>query len=239
MAQEFKLKGIYNSDGLIRIGLKDIQLKTDKTNTLTLRNYNNTSYANLDINNLIVRGNLNASIPIDTTNFNCNLSSNDNTVQKALETLDEVLTGTELVPYYSSFTATVDNTTNCPINSVMYNPNNCKLDVFYQGSKLILNENYTLNADETSIDLTFSLQTNEKINYEILKNVVSSSLSTINGSQIDNNSISTSKLAFGNATINEDGLMSKEYAIQLEELSGTSLTSISDSLRKIRCGGLA
>lgn len=47
MAEFFKLRGIYNTNGLYQFGKGDVQIKTDITNTFKMRNATDTGDANL------------------------------------------------------------------------------------------------------------------------------------------------------------------------------------------------
>jgi hypothetical protein len=92
---------------------------------------------------------------------------------------------------YSSFTATLAGTTNCLINQPDYNPTTDYLDVFYQGGKQTPGTHYTLNANNISIDLAFSIGVGEVINFEVVKNIA---VSTSSGIVISSyrNSVTTS-----------------------------------------------
>jgi hypothetical protein len=74
---------------------------------------------------------------------------------------------------YSSFTASTNGTTNCPIGVAEFNKDTDILDVYYEGAKQSLTDQYTINANGTSIDLAgFSLSSGEAVKFEIIKNVI-------------------------------------------------------------------
>jgi hypothetical protein len=52
LAEFFKLRGIYNTNGLYQFGKGDVQIKTDGTNTFKLRNAANNADANISVNQL-------------------------------------------------------------------------------------------------------------------------------------------------------------------------------------------
>jgi hypothetical protein len=83
--------------------------------------------------------------------------------------------------FFSSFTATTNNTTTCPINNSMFNKDDSALDIVYEGALLLEGVNFDIATSGEDVDLNFSINTGERLDYIITKNIVS----TLSGSYID------------------------------------------------------
>jgi hypothetical protein len=71
----------------------------------------------------------------------------------------------------SEFVATVDGTTNCPINQALFDPTKDALTVFHSvRGRLESGIDWIFNVNRTTIDLQgFSLYAGEKLLYEVIK----------------------------------------------------------------------
>lgn len=83
--------------------------------------------------------------------------------------------------FFSSFTAVANNTTTCPINHSMFNKDDSTLDIIYEGALLLEGVNFDIATSGEDVDLNFSIDIGERLDYIITKNMVS----TLSGSYVD------------------------------------------------------
>src|SRR5206468_3023499 len=101
------------------------------------------------------------------------------------------------VEYENIFNTTVNGTTNIPIGISQYNPNSDVLNVFVDGVRQILGQNYQLNANGISIDLLgWSANATPIANQFlfVVKKQTRITTNAIDGGLIVDNSIANSKL---------------------------------------------
>ena len=93
-----------------------------------------------------------------------------------------------------TYVASTNGETNIPFN-ISFSSATDRLFVYYQGTRMLEGENYSIASGENSIDLNeFSLDSGESVYFEVLKKV-SNTENLTSGSQLNNHSINEPKLS--------------------------------------------
>ena len=89
----------------------------------------------------------------------------------------ELSVATNIIMFNSNYISQTD-VTNIPIGIPSYNPTTDILQVYVNGLRVTEGLNYTLNSNNTSIDLTVGIRAGQAVNFLVLKSVISADIQT-------------------------------------------------------------
>lgn len=137
----------------------------------------------------------------------------------------------KLITNEYKFTATQDNTITFMINGTYYNPLQDDIELYYKGSRLYKDINYTQNGLEVTI---FPINTGEIITYRIIKSVTPQLPLQSDGTQLQNETVGLIKLTtdvqdkVNKVTTLETQLATKANNIETENRFNTINTQLAD-----------
>ena len=89
----------------------------------------------------------------------------------------ELSVATNIIMFNSNYISQTD-VTNIPIGIPSYNPTTDILQVYVNGLRVTEGLNYTLNSNNTSIDLTVGITAGQAVNFLVLKSVITADIQT-------------------------------------------------------------
>ena len=113
-----------------------------------------------------------------TAEFNEYTNLRQTEFDQFLETLtSELSVATNVIMLNSNYISQTD-VTNIPIGIPSYNPTTDILQVYVNGLRVTEGLNYTLNSNNTSIDLTVGIRAGQSVNFLVLKSVIAADIQT-------------------------------------------------------------